>query len=61
MPGHLYECNPEDEVTTPRGMTRPLHCLEKGAGSKYNLTSGLSPGEELQMQAEFHSSTQYKA
>ena len=61
MPGHLFECKPEDEVTTPRGMTPPLHFMGKGAGSKYNLTSGLSPGEELQRQAEFHSSTKYEA
>ena len=53
MPRHIFECNPHDEVTTPRGMTPMLHCLEKGAGSKYNWTSGLSPCEQIQTPAEF--------
>ena len=24
MPGHLFECNPVDEVTTPRGIDTPV-------------------------------------
>ena len=38
-----------------------LHHPEKSAGSKYNSTSGLSPQDQLQRQAEFHSSTQNEA
>ena len=38
-----------------------LHPLEKAAGSKYNLTSGLTTHEQLERQAEFHASTQDKA
>ena len=61
MPGHLFECNPEDEVKTPRAMTPPLHGPEKAAGSKYNSTSGLTPHGQLERNAEFHASTQDEA
>ena len=61
MPGHLVECNPEDEVTTRRGLTPWLHPPEKDADSKYNSTSGLTPHEQLERQAEFHASTQDEA
>ena len=43
MPGHLFEGNPVDEVTTQRGTDTPVHRPEKTACFKYNLTSGLSP------------------
>ena len=36
-------------------LTPQLHRPEKVAGSKYNSTSGLSPLEQLERQAEFHS------
>ena len=58
MPGHLFECNPMDEITTQRGTDTPVHCLEKPADSKYNSTSGLSPRKQLDRQVEFHASTQ---
>ena len=38
-----------------------LHPPEKATGSKYNSTSGLTPHEQLKMQAEFHASTQDEA
>ena len=28
-PGHLFECNPVDEVTTQMGTDTPVHCPEK--------------------------------
>ena len=34
-------------------LTPQLHCPETTAGSKYNSTSGLSPCEQLERQAEF--------
>ena len=43
MPTHHFEGNPVDESTSRRGTDTPMHCLEKTAGFKYNLTSGLSP------------------
>ena len=61
MPGHLFECNPEEEVTTQGALTPWLHPLEKAAGSKCYLTSGLKPHEQLEWQAEFCASTQYEA
>ena len=61
MPEHLFECKPVDEVTTRRATDTPLHHPEKLEGSKYSLTSGLSPREQLKRQAEFHSSTQDEA
>ena len=42
-------------------LTPLLHHLEKAASYKYNLTSGLSPREQLERKAEFHSSTQAEA
>ena len=44
-----------------RALTAQLHPLEKAAGSKYNLTSGLTPHEQLERQAEFRASTQDEA
>ena len=41
--------------------TPQLHRLEKPAGSQYNSTSGLSPSEQPERQAEFHSSTKDEA
>ena len=35
-----------------------LHPLEKDAGSKYSLTSGMTPHEQLERQGEFRASTQ---
>ena len=61
MPGHLFECRPVDEVTTRKGTDTPVHRPEKPAGSKYSSTSGLSPREHLECQAEFHASTQDEA
>ena len=61
MPGPLFKCNPVDEGTTQRGMDTPMHHPEKPTGSKYSLTSGLSPHEHLERQAEFHASTQDEA
>ena len=60
-PGHLFECNPVDEVTTRRGTDTPVHCPEKPTGSKYCSTSGLSPCEHLERQAQFLASTQEEA
>ena len=54
MHGQLFECNPVDEVATRRGTDTLVHLLEKHAGSKYSSTSGLSPHEQLERQAEFH-------
>ena len=56
MPGHLFEGNPVDEGTTPRGTDTPVHCLENPAGSTHSSTSGLSPRKQLERQAEFYSS-----
>ena len=58
MPGHLFECNPEDEVTTQGALTHWLHPQEKAASSKCNSTSGLTPHEQLERQEEFRASTQ---
>ena len=58
MPGHLFQCNPVDEVATRRGTDTPVHRPEKPIGSKYSSTSGLSPHEHLEWQAGFHASTQ---
>ena len=38
-------------------LTPQLHPPEKVAGSKYNSTSGLTPDEQLERQAEFRAST----
>ena len=61
MPGHLFEGNPVDEGITRRGTDTPVHRLGKPAGSTYSSTSGLSPHEQLEGQAEFHFSTQDEA
>ena len=58
MPGHLFQCNPVDEVATRRGTDTPVHRPEKPIGSKYSSTSGLSPHEHLERQAAFHASSQ---
>ena len=61
MPGHFYEYNPEDEVTTRRGNDTLLHPLEKATCSKYSSTSDLSLHEQLKRQAKFRASTQDEA
>ena len=61
MPGHHFEGNPVDESTSRRGTDTAVHCLEKTAGSTHSSTSGLSLLEQLERQAEFHSSTQDEA
>ena len=53
MPEHLFECKPVDEVTTRRATDTPLHHPEKLEGSKYSLTSGLSPREQRERQSGF--------
>ena len=57
MPGHLFEDNPFDEGTTRRGTDTPGY-PEKPAGTTHSSRSDLSPHEQLERQAEFHSSTQ---
>ena len=42
-------------------MTRPCIVGKRPPGSKYRSTSGLSPREHLERQAEFHASTQDEA
>ena len=61
MPGHLFEVNPVDEDTTRRGSDSPVHHPEKPSGSTYSSTSGLSPCEQHEREAEFHFSTQDEA
>ena len=61
MPGHLFKGNPVGEGTTRRGSDTPVHRPEKPASSTYKSTSGLSPHEQRESQAEFHSSTQDEA
>ena len=61
MPGPLFECNPVDEVTTRSGTDTPVHHQKKPAGSKYSSTSGLSPREQHERQAEFHAPPQDEA
>ena len=56
MPGHLFEGNPVDEGTNRRITDTPVHRLEKPADSTHSLTRGLKPDEQLERQAEFHSS-----
>ena len=52
----LWMKSQHEEALTPQ-----LHSPDKFAGSKYNSTSGPSPREQLERQAEFHSSTQEDA
>ena len=61
MPGHLFEGNPVDEVTTQRGTDTPVHRPEKPTGSTHSSTSGLSLHEKLARKAEIHSSTEDQA
>ena len=61
MPGHLFEGNPVDEGTTRRGTDTPVHRPEKPEGSTDSSKSGLSPREQLERQAEIHSSTEDEA
>ena len=56
MPGHLFEGNPVDEDTKLRVTDTPMHRLEKPEDSTHSLTRGLKPHEQLDRQAEFHSS-----
>jgi len=44
-----------------RALTPQLHRMEKSAGSKYNSTSGMTPHEQFERQAEFRASTQDEA
>ena len=37
MPGHLFECNPEDEVTTQRGIDTPVASYGKICRSQIQL------------------------
>ena len=61
MPGHLFESNLVDEGTKQRVTDTPVHHLVKPAGSTHSSTRGLSSHEQLERQAEFHSSTQDEA
>ena len=61
MPGHLFECNTVDEFTTRRGNDTPMNRPEKHVDCKYSWTSGVSPREQFERQAEFHASTQEEA
>ena len=61
MPRPLFECNSVDEVTTGSVKDTPVYRLQKPAGSKYSSTSGLSPREHFEREAEFHASTQDEA
>ena len=61
MPGHLFICNHEDEVTTRRGTDTLVFPPEKAAGSQYNWTSGLTPHEQLERQVEFQALTEDEA
>ena len=61
MPGHLFEDNPFDEGTTLRGTDTPGYRPEKPAGTTHSSRSDLSPREQLERHAEFHSSTQDEA
>ena len=61
MPRHLFEGNPVDEGTTRRGTVTLVHLLEEPTGSTESSTSGLSPREQLERQAEFQFSTQDEA
>ena len=56
MPGHHFEGNPVDEGTTRGGTGNPVHRLENPAGSTYSSTTGLSPLQQRERQAEFPSS-----
>ena len=58
MPGQLFECNLEDKVTTRSGTDTPDTSSGNDSFSKYNWTSGLTPHEQLERQAEFCASTQ---
>ena len=49
------------KVMTKLDMTRPCIVGKRPPGSKYRSTSGLSPREHLERQAEFHASTQDEA
>ena len=61
MPGHLFEGNPVDEGTKRKVTDTPVHHSVKAAGSTHSSTRGLSSHEQLERQAEFHSSTQDEA
>ena len=56
MPGHLFDGNPVDEGTIRMGTDTPMHLPEKPTGSTHSSTRGLKPPEQLERQAEFHSS-----
>ena len=52
---------PVDEGTKRRVTDTPVHDSVKAAGSTHSSTRGLSSHEQLERQAEFHSSTQDEA
>ena len=58
---HVLEGNPVNEGTTRRGTDTPVHHPEEPTGSTHSSTSGQSHREQLERQAEFHSSTQDEA
>ena len=59
MPGHLFKCNPEDEVTTQRGTDTPaVASSSRSRRFQVQLDSGLTPHEQLEMQVDFRASTQ---
>ena len=57
-PGTYLNVTPRMKSKHEGALTPWLHPLKKAAGSKYNLTSGLTTHEQLERQAEFHASTQ---
>ena len=65
--GHLMQRIDSLEKTLMLGgiaegaVTRPCIDGKRPPGSKYRSTSGLSPREHLERQAEFHASTQDEA
>ena len=61
VPMALIVVNPVDEGTKRRVTDTPVHHSVKAAGSTHSSTRGLSSHEQLERQAEFHSSTQDEA
>ena len=61
MPGHLFECNTEDEVTTRRGPDILFASSGKSLRFQIQLDKSLTTHEQLEKQAEFRASTQDEA
>ena len=61
MPGHLFECNPEDEVTTGRGTDTSVSLSGKSRRFQIQLVKWPVTREQLEWEAEFHSSTEDEA